>query len=364
MLLKAKKSRIKASSLYLVPIIIIVAGGIANISTTHIPTFLKILGCWAMFVGSFLSTSSQTQKVTTSEKAIVFIVCFIPVFIVYLDFFINGQTDRSSMFINRNSAGFYCLSASMLLLIYLPNYPILTIVYLAIVMITFSTQGLFVAVIFSFLFIYKKKLITLLKEIRPITFVIIGLLSCIVLFLLPFFYKLEIVSRLVGTITLASKLLDNYSIYTLHEVSYLEAINTGGSPGEISFLFRIKHWANIINHFMSCDIMTILFGVGADNMQNITLIKIRPHNDHLRLLVEFGVLFYVSFSFIIYKLYKLLKKNNSDLMLVPFISVLLYMFTENLIDNFPALVIFCTTLGMLAKTAISNNHSSSQGAGL
>ena len=119
----------------------------------------------------------------------------------------------------------------------------------------------------------------------------------------------------------------------MSKVYYGQLASQVGS-GDLSFLFRIKHWFNILSNNSESELIYWLFGHGNDSIIALTKAELRAHNDYIRIMFEVGMIYLV--VFIIFNVY-LIKKIGLNFYSLPFLIVLMYFFTENLIDNFLAM---------------------------
>lgn len=134
--------------------------------------------------------------------------------------------------------------------------------------------------------------------------------------------------------------IENYTI---------DGVNRAGGYG--SFVWRIIYWSKLIYTFFSESIAHILFGIGVDHLTRgympYEFMDKDPHNDFVKVLLEyglFGILLFISFF---KKVYKAINKNFNIiiLMAVP-------MFFGNAIVNYP----FNTTLILILIYEYKRNH--------
>ena len=344
-LLKSKYVNNKIFLFILTILGLLITSALLNLGQTTLSYVLKILGFFVFFLFSFFLPLKGQKQIS---QILILIITLTPLAVLLFDIAL-GNTSRSSVFVNRNTAGFYCLTASILIPNNFKNGKILFLFYLGLVVVLFNTLGLLLAVFITTLFVYYKEISK--QFIRNAPRVILTSASVIVLLFIlwPYIQQTNVYHRIMGSFTLLSNLMSVYSIFSLPEVSYLTALKLGGSPENMSFLFRIKHWTEIISIYFSLDILTLFFGVGGDNLQNITLHKLRPHNDHLRLIVEFGIVFYFAVLMFCYKIYKSLRSKLLSITSIPILAIFLYMFTENLLDNFLGFSLLFSILGALMR---------------
>ncbi|MEM9001238.1 MAG: O-antigen ligase family protein [Bacteroidota bacterium] len=111
----------------------------------------------------------------------------------------------------------------------------------------------------------------------------------------------------------------------------VEQFKTGGYG---SFIWRVIYWIKILFSFYEESVGKILFGVGVDTMTEGNMpypyMYKDPHNDFLKVLVEFGVIGVLLFLWFFKKIYELTNKNFKIIILV-----IVPIFFGNTIVNFP-----------------------------
>ncbi|SFN67143.1 hypothetical protein SAMN05428984_0068 [Sphingomonas sp. OK281] len=128
-------------------------------------------------------------------------------------------------------------------------------------------------------------------------------------------------------------------------MSYGEIVRRAGST-DVSGYFRIKHWVEIWQIYSSAGLDHILFGYGPGQSKLITTALLVPHNDYLRVLVEFGVFNLICFlTLLIIIILRLPSKITKSL----FTVYVIYSFTDNMIDNFSSMVLLFAGAGLYAR---------------
>lgn len=161
----------------------------------------------------------------------------------------------------------------------------------------------------------------------------IKLLPIIILTATPIAVLLFYVGALDRVTEVITGLYRLLKINNLNEISRMDygAIAYELGSSDLSAVFRIKHWSEILDYYFSQDIATILFGYGARQTLTLTSAGLMPHSDIIRLLCEMGMLILISY---IYVFYLLLKRQRDKYMTIALTIVFFYYFSENLIDNF------------------------------
>lgn len=135
-------------------------------------------------------------------------------------------------------------------------------------------------------------------------------------------------------------------------MSYQKLVLLTGST-DLSGFFRLIHWTNIWDIYSSGSVGTLLFGYGAGQTPALTYAEMVPHNDYLRILVEYGPINFAIFvSFLIY-IRGALKTPPARVL---FVVLCIYFFSENLLDSFTSMTLFfsyagrMTAFGAMAST--------------
>ena len=119
-----------------------------------------------------------------------------------------------------------------------------------------------------------------------------------------------------------------------------------GSMG--SGIWRLSYWLAIIFEFLSLSTADILFGLGADSMTTgyfqLEVMYIDPHNDFLKVFVEFGVIGVVGLFIFLWRLHVVSGKKLELL-----IIMCLPMFLGNILVNFPFMQLLVIILTFIEK---------------
>lgn len=131
-------------------------------------------------------------------------------------------------------------------------------------------------------------------------------------------------------------------------MSFAELVQLTGST-DLSAFFRLIHWSNILDLYANGGIGTVLFGYGAGQTAILTYATLVPHNDYLRVLAEYGPFNLIIFvSFLLYVRSGL--KTGATKVL--FVVLLIYFFSENLLDNFTSMAIYFAYAGRFMATSL------------
>lgn len=237
-----------------------------------------------------------------------------------------------SIFSNRNSAALYGVSLLGLFTVFSRKPPTNVLIYFA-VGAAFATLGVLIAVIVSLMLLVAKR-----ENLIRYT---IGLLVAGAGILVLAINDVWVFTRfkpVIGTIEL---LLDPRIQFA--SLSYERLYHLLGTT-DLSLAFRIKHWHDLLDIYFSAPIYNWVFGMGVGASSRLSQAMMVPHNDYLRIFFECGVITSVGFILL---LTSMLAKLGRGWSAVPFLAIFLYMFSENLVDNFIAIVIFYYAGGVL-----------------
>jgi hypothetical protein len=124
-------------------------------------------------------------------------------------------------------------------------------------------------------------------------------------------------------------------------MSFAELVQLTGST-DLSAFFRLIHWSNVLDLYLSGGIGTLLVGYGAGQTATLTYATLVPHNDYLRILAEYGPFNLTIFvSFLLY----IRSGLTTGATKVLFVVLCIYFFSENLLDNFTSMAIYFAYAG-------------------
>ncbi|TYA52229.1 hypothetical protein FVF61_12850 [Formosa maritima] len=187
-------------------------------------------------------------------------------------------------------------------------------------LLTKSTGGLLVLLVLLGYNSLKSKRISLVKKLTFILLLIIAIVLALN-FSEKIAYQLESIDFL--TWEFVKERIETYTI---------DGVNRAGGYG--SFVWRIIFWSKLMLTFFSEPFLHIIFGVGVDHLTKgfmpYEFMDKDPHNDFVKVLLEYGVLGLLLFLSFFRNIYKIMNKNFNIiiLMVVP-------MFFGNAIVNYP-----------------------------
>lgn len=239
-----------------------------------------------------------------------------------------GGGQLVGFFVNRNNAALYYLC---LVALYgaLTGRQVGNILIYLFVGVAFGTLGVLLAVVTALLLAVGK-----LRYVGRLLLVLglgVGLV-----FLLP---EQMVLARI-------NPVLDSYRLLAegridLRTVTYGELV-TQLRTTDLSFIFRLKHWTDLWEIFRHGSLYQTLFGFGVGASVRLSDMHLVPHNDYVRYLFECGLVSLIGFLMI---LFNGLRELGRRWITVPLLGVVVYFFSENLINNYLAMIVFFFSMG-------------------
>jgi hypothetical protein len=246
-------------------------------------------------------------------------------------FEIDGVRE-TSIFANRNNAAVYAITVLALVTVILGR-PLRSLVLLMLASMMFGTLGVLLAMVVALALTVARP-----RELLVLLFLVVaaGIGYAIWPEQRPFV-------RFTPVIDTVRYLLDGR--IKLHSTTYGELVLLLKTQ-DLSFVFRLKHWVDLISVWNAGDIYHWLFGFGVGSSVSASDMRLVPHNDYLRLMFEFGLVTLVAFVSMLALLFGRLGRRWET---VPLLAVAIYLCSENLINNFTAMAFFFFSAGVLAE---------------
>jgi O-antigen ligase len=205
-------------------------------------------------------------------------------------------------------------------------------------LLTRSTGGLLVLIA---LLGYNAVITKRVSFAKKVTFFAVSLLAVIaaIEFSDKIAYQVQSINYLTADFIMER--VDNYVV---------DGVTRAGGYGSV--VWRIIYWSKLLFTFFGENWLRITLGLGVDHLTKgympYYFMDKDPHNDFIKVLLEFGVLGLLMFLYFFKKVYNVLGKNFNIiiLMIVP-------MFFGNAIVNFP----FNITLILILMYEYKQNHS-------
>jgi O-antigen ligase len=314
-------------------------GSIAyNFETLDWPVAIKLLlAPLFLMIGARIEAGRSANGSVAVGTWVVFgLIVLLPVVVLAfqlatgVNVFARGA--EFSIFANRNNAGLYAVALLGLYTVLARRAPTNILVYVA-VGASFGTLGVLFAVILSLMLLIA----TRGNLIRYAFGLLIAGASMFVLSV----NDVWIFARFKPVFGTVQLLIDPRVQFA--SLSYERLYHYLGTT-DLSLAFRIKHWHDLIDILASAPIFNSVFGMGVGASIRLSQAILPPHNDYLRMLFECGIVTFVGFVAL---LAIMLAKLGRRWETIPFLAIALYLFSENLVDNFLAMAVFYYTGGAL-----------------
>ena len=251
--------------------------------------------------------------------------------LVQSGFEVDGVRE-TSIFANRNNAAVYAITLLGLYAV-LTRRPLRSLLIFIAVGVMFGTLGVMLAVLMALA-------LTVAKPRELALLLVLVLAGAAGYLLAPTFGPFARITPVVDSV----RLLVEGRIH-LHTVSFGELVLMLKTQ-DLSFIFRLKHWTDLLAEFANGDLYHWLFGFGVGSSIRLSDIHLVPHNDYLRYLFEFGI---VTLLGQLGMLGLILARCGRRWETVPLLTVVIYLFSENLITNFTAIAFFYFSAGALSE---------------
>lgn len=317
------------------------------VNSSEFKESLKIIFALVFFGTGYVISHKQiqTEDCLKLNTRYVYFLTFFPL-IVFLTEKLKGSNQEYLLLVNSNNFVYYGLVIALFFAIYKRNIRFFFFVA-GIYLLLGKTIGAILALTIS-IFLY----LLLSRKIKFSNFILISLLTGFLIYL-GFTLKLSVFERIQDSYNVYNSISAN-SASGLAAVDFGDAAASANDPTNLSFLFRIKHWTDIIDHFNSSNILQILFGHGENAVTKEMPMSFRAHNDYLSILYEYGVLV---FLLLMSCFYFILRKISGSIVSISFIAIFIYYFTDNLFTNFLASSLQYFLLGYLYCIIKSNGCS-------
>jgi hypothetical protein len=354
MVLFAQASRLDRGSRLMICCVIFfgAANLLVNIDDAQIGDTIKILSIFMFYLAGLTTDEEYFEKAPSLLLAALFVG--IPVVGALFDLY-RGDTASNlpfneqtlSFFWNRNNAvAFVVISSWTLMLAGVKRW--LIVAYLVAAVIAFKTLGALVAIVFAFYLVYAG--FSLLRNL------VVGsaAIAAATAFYFEFDGNLEILSRAsTAWRSLNNVLAESGGVWGLAKMDYAQ-IYLAAETNDISLIFRLKHWVNLLNLYADGPLINQLFGFGVGSSVQLADLKLVPHNDYLRFFFELGPGLFICFVILNFMI---LKRIGGYFISIPALFIFIYFFSDNLVNNFLVMSFFYFTAGALSskRTAFQVN---------
>ncbi len=246
-------------------------------------------------------------------------------------FEIDGVRE-TSIFANRNNAAVYAVTMVGLFTV-IHGRPLKSLLLFMVVGVMFGTLGVLLAVVIALA----------LTVARPRELALLALLIAAGTAGYIAFPEVGPFKRITPVVDSVRLLLEGR--IHLRTVSFGDLVVLLKTQ-DLSFLFRLKHWADLWFVFSNADAYHWLFGHGVGSSIRLSDLRLVPHNDYIRVGFEFGLVTLVAW---LAMFGLVLLRCGRRWETVPLLVVLIYLFSENLTTNYIAMAFFYFSAGALAE---------------
>ena len=320
---KAKLNGFKTfNNKFIICLLIITLGMILFEYDAFFSNLIKFIGYATCF--SFGRATSKHQQLSPPKYVIAGLI-MLPLFIVAIG---DHTLNQSLFFPNSNCFTYWGLCCSIL---YYTSFhsqtktlEISIIILLSYIAIG-SSLGILAAVILSFIIINRKN-----RKLMTIT-----IISCLLLMIGIQWIDISIFKRIRNVIDIykSLSLQDwlNLTELNLYELQSANSVDDNIRSDNTSSIWRFQHWITLLYDYIENLEYSLFVGLG-DNYAQFNH-RLRPHNDWLRILIEYGA---IVFFIVITWTRRFCQIVNRTKVYYMFLAVIIYHITENLIDSFPA----------------------------
>lgn len=312
----------------LLAIIILTINTIITPYADGVSWLLKYIGYFVFFIyGKELGKEGYLLK---GNKWGIIVMIIIPLLMVFL---FDDTSIKNKFFPNSNSFVHWGICMSLAYFLFnnqtKKSLKVAFCIILAYIIVG-TSLGIMVAIFLSIFIINYKKV----NPIFLLTVPIIAIL-CIAYIDLPVFERFRDSFRVLQILSI-DEILNPQNV-NFYELS-LEATSSGRTDNA-SFVWRILQWTTLFSTYIS-NLIYIPFGMGLEWSTDYT--GLPPHNDYLKILVEYGIIFFLIIIIGYKKVYNVVKYNQAFYFILP---IFIYHISENLLGNFPQNVFFYISLG-------------------
>lgn len=337
-----KKIPVSLSLSLLVFYVGMLASFFVNGFSQDLPVFAKLLMGPAFIVLGY-SVAGPVTLMSDVPRTLLFSIAILfglPVALIAISVIVGAYVFDSTavvgIFANRNNAALYMISVLALLNNFHIKmiYSVLATLFVGLI---FGTLGVFIAIIFALIFVFSAR-----KNIKYGLFV--TFVPFVAIFVYMFFPDMPMLGRL-ETAYASLRIIYGEGSGGVAMLSYADLYSSTGST-DLSLFFRLKHWDNILSLWAQGSIENQIFGSGVGASMKNTMTKLVPHNDYLRYFYECGIFPFLGFFLLQIAVLKRIGRNH---LLVPFLVISIYFVSENLANNYLAMMIYYFSTGLLLR---------------
>jgi|TARA_R100000501_G_C2630918_1_gene126641 hypothetical protein len=311
---------------------------------------IKIILYHLVFVAGLIVGHSRSSYSAAQAQTYAILVFFVPLLFFLL--FAQGSPPSNALSVfNRNSFAGFTLAASALLIGFGSRKPIFSLTqYLIVISLSLifnTTLGALLSFLLATLvYVGPKALISRYGlGVVVLAAVLISAPIMLVVSNHQILQGVEVVERLRFVGGTFVNLFRGYTGSWL-DLDMATAVRFA-ADGELdmSAVFRLLHWLNIVETLEARHPGAIWFGGGADwieRNQNMLVYPLAAHNEYVRLTVEQGLIYSIPIFVMLAVAAYCVRKN---IIFIPILSSLIYFGSENLLNNFVSTAMFFFVFG-------------------
>lgn len=313
---------------------------VVNATHAQFTETIKILSVFMFYFAGETMGPSYFERRPSFTLSMLFV--FVPLLTALVDLYRVGGGDGIneqplSIFANRNNAVAFAVVASWTLL-HAGVRRSMIVGYLVASVVAFKTLGALVAIAIALYLIY----------LGP------GLIGLVIASSFAYFFfdafgdKFEILTRAqTAWHSLGSVLADAGGVWGLAKADYAQIYMAAGTS-DISLIFRLKHWVNLIYLYQDASPIHQLFGLGVGSSEALTEMRLVPHCDYLRFIFELGPGVFACFAILNFTI---VRRLGGQFLSIPVVFLCIYFFSDNLVTNLPVMSLFYFTAGAIVSSA-------------
>lgn len=315
-------------------------------------SFIKLISIVVFFFsGKYIPGDMQFRKAYT-RNIVFFSICILPFLLRITQVIIGIPQQGYSIFVNSNNFLYCIIATSLLVFLFFPKNRKASMLYILFGSLISKTIGGVLALVAAIMIVFRKKIVNT-----------VGLatvaLAAIALYLITTYSSIAVFERVKNSYIVFTELsTNNSSLASLKDVEYSQALSyTTGGQEDLSFLFRLKHWSEIKDHFFKGRPINMFFGHGFMSIPNVTTANLVAHNDYLGVLYEFG---FLPFIILVFGYARILRQFRNEVVGVSLFAIAIFHFSENLYYNFLVTSIHFFCLGHFYSMKQRNENTSNK----
>jgi len=310
-------------------VFVLAIGALVNFTSTDLSTLFKIIGPFALYY----ACRSATRWPRYFWPAMILLTILPIAFSILMESKVSTGWSAWSYFVTGNVAGIYFTSIILACAVKLRKNLVIAQLVLATAM---AKVGFLLATVAA---------IGIWGLLRPTARSIVMITACLVIATVAF--SLGLFDRALNVL---APMIRDFQTLGLGAIVRMDfgTLVVRNQTTDLSGYFRLIHWSEILEHWKNSGPFTWFFGYGAGHTAEITRMRLVPHNDYLRILVETGL---ITLGIFIALLIRVTQNLPTVAARIIFTVLLFYFSSDNLIDGFSTMAIFFGFAGIAASTA-------------